>query len=92
MLFSVGNYIEAAFWIVLGLVFGVVALRSAARRRAVALAALTFTVFGVSDLVEVQTGAWWRPWWLLVWKSACVVVLVALLVRHVRAARRPAPR
>ncbi len=37
---------------------------------------LAFAVFGVSDLIEVQTGAWWEPWWLLVMKAACVLVFL----------------
>lgn len=29
--------------------------------------------FGVSDIIELQTGAWWRPWWLLLLKAACLL-------------------
>ena len=42
-------------------------------------AAATLTLFGLSDIVEIQTGAWWQPWWLLVWKGACISGLVLLL-------------
>lgn len=35
-------------------------------------------LFGLSDVVEVQTGAFWRPWWLLVWKGACLVSFALL--------------
>lgn len=31
--------------------------------------------FGLSDAVEIWSGAWWRPWWLLVWKMACIVLI-----------------
>lgn len=34
---------------------------------------LSFAVFGVSDLIESETGAWWRPWWLFGMKAACVL-------------------
>lgn len=37
-----------------------------------------FACFGVSDLVEVWTGAWWRPWPLLVLKVACVLAIASL--------------
>ena len=52
------------------------------------IAAVTFCAFGVSDIVEVETGAWWRPWWLLVWKGLCIVVLLVLLWQHYRAGKR----
>jgi len=37
-----------------------------------------FLAFGVSDLVEIDTQAWWRPWWLLLWKASCIAGLVWL--------------
>ncbi|MBE7458640.1 MAG: hypothetical protein KJ057_17160 [Phycisphaerae bacterium] len=42
---------------------------------------MTFLAFGASDVVEADTGAWWRPWWLLAWKAACLAVLLTLLIR-----------
>jgi hypothetical protein len=57
------------------------------------MAAGTFVLFGASDLIEVRTGAWWRPWWLLAWKAACVFALIVLLVGYYRASGRgPADR
>jgi hypothetical protein len=34
---------------------------------------LCFVVFGASDVIEAQTGAWWHPWWLFVMKALCVL-------------------
>jgi hypothetical protein len=83
--FETLNYIEAALWGVIGVVlFAFAAGRAGARRRRAAVAAGTFVLFGVSDVIEVRTGAWWRPWWLLAWKAACVFSLVVLLVGHYR--------
>lgn len=45
-------------------------------------------VFGVSDLIEAQTGAWWEPWSLLVMKAACVLVFLLAWRAH-RRQRRP---
>lgn len=39
---------------------------------------LAFVAFGASDLIEVGTGAWWRPWPLLLLKAACVVAIAGL--------------
>ena len=86
--FSTANYVEAAFWGVVGAAFAVAAVRKrGAVRRECAIAAVTFVAFGISDVVEVRTGAWYRPWWLLGWKGVCVISLARLLVNHVRARR-----
>ncbi len=76
-LHAVGNAVEAGFWAVVGFTFIVVALRrtGGGRGRLVALA-VAFVLFGIPDLVEIQTGAWWDPWWLFAWKAACVVFFV----------------
>jgi hypothetical protein len=88
-LIVLGNQIEAGFWILLGAAFAGAALRlrAAARRRCL-IAAPVLVLFGCSDLVEAQTGAWWQPWWLLVWKVVCVLALAALLVHYWRARQR----
>ena len=79
-----GNLIEAGVWFV---VAGVVAWR--AKRPGLAVAVM---LFGVSDLVEIWSGAWWRPWWLLVWKAACLAVMVPAALGAVRAGRSTSPR
>ena len=35
--------------------------------------AIAFILFGISDLIESQTGAWWKPWPLLIFKGACLI-------------------
>lgn len=87
-MFQEANYIEAGFWGVIGLVFFVhVAIRSGANRTSRCTAGILFVLFGVSDVVEAGTGAWWRPWWLLVWKGACLLGLLFLLREHTRRRR-----
>lgn len=90
--FILANHIEACLWASLGAGFLLAALRP--NRRALKLTGgLTFLIFGASDWVESHTGAWYRPWWLLVWKGLCLAVLVPLAAREValtrRARRRP---
>jgi hypothetical protein len=83
--FESSNYLEAAFWMLIGLVFAGFALRRAgAVRKRCAYAAAAFILFGGSDVVEASTGAWWRPWWLFAWKAVCVVALATLLVEYER--------
>ena len=57
-------------------------------RRLGVIAAVTLVVFGLSDAVELYTKAWWRPWWLLVWKAACINILVGCVIIRARLLRR----
>jgi hypothetical protein len=87
----VGNYIEAAFWSVIGLAFIVRGRKRCAPFFSLPLIAGTvFVLFGASDVVEAQTGAWWRPLWLLAWKGACLGGLGACYWRYrqIRLAQR----
>ena len=43
-----------------------------------------FFVFGASDYIELRTGAWWDPPWLLAMKAACLVVFAAVAWGHCR--------
>ncbi len=86
-MFETINYLEAALWCIIGLGFLFVAgVKPRIRARCVVLG-VVFVAFGASDIVEVQTGAWWRPWWLLLWKGACVGILGGQLIQYVRRRR-----
>jgi hypothetical protein len=79
-LFVRGNQSEAAIWFLIAAVFLWSAWRQRGdARRLCVVATATFLLFGISDLVEIRTGAWWRPWWLLVWKGACILAMIWLL-------------
>jgi hypothetical protein len=76
------NTLEVVLWITLGIVCW---LRAKPRTITTHGWSLALILFGLSDIVELQTGAFWRPWWLFVWKSGCVAMFMALFV----GARRP---
>ena len=87
------NYAEVALWPAMGVVLGGYGLRRRGPvRRDCLLAAGTLVAFGASDWFEANTdNEWWHPWWLLLWKAACVAILFALLLtawRRQRAATR----
>ncbi|MGE3180627.1 MAG: hypothetical protein AB7N71_03290 [Phycisphaerae bacterium] len=87
--FQLANALEAGLWFVIAAAFAGSAFRKRdgrTRTDAIVLAA-TFALFGISDIVETQTCAWWRPWWLLVWKTLCVLVFFGYAVRHFRTKR-----
>lgn len=80
MLHTIFNYCEAGFWWIFAIVFFVRAIRGEQRwRRDQFILALAFAAFGLSDWIEVGTGAWWKPWWLLVLKAVCVPTIVRQL-------------
>ncbi|MGY8656657.1 MAG: hypothetical protein ACKVJX_23835 [Verrucomicrobiia bacterium] len=70
-----GNMVESVLWAAFAIAFCVMAFRATGRRRRLSLTlAAAFLAFGVSDLIEAQTGAWWRPPWLFILKAGCVGV------------------
>src|SRR4051812_18128612 len=86
--FQISNYIEAGLWTSIGLGFAIAAFRQIGiTRRQCAIAAVTFILFGISDLVESTTGAWYRPIWLLIWKALCLLVFAWLLLNYIRLRR-----
>jgi hypothetical protein len=92
LLHRIFNYGEAVLWWIFVLVFIVRAVRGEAKWRPDQLIlALAFAGFGVSDWIEVETGAWWRPWWLLVLKAVCLLGIARSLwkLRPLLKSRRP---
>jgi hypothetical protein len=84
-----GNWIESALWLGVSLTFLGMALRnSAPLRRLFLVLAGAFLLFGVSDVIETQTGAWWRPPWLLLLKGGCIVVFALCFRKYYRLTRR----
>jgi hypothetical protein len=87
--FRLSNYLEAAFWTAVAVSFALAARRRPnSARRECYFAAITFLLFGLSDVVEAQTGAWYDPWWLLLWKALCLLSIARSLVFYLRAKRR----
>lgn len=83
--FQISNFIECGLWIAMSLVMAAVALRCRGYARQLAWRAVpVLFVFGISDSVEAFTGAWWRPWWLLIWKALCILALLILAVKYYR--------
>ena len=69
------NIVEAAWWSLLAIVCW---WKACGDWRFVGrTAAMLFALFAASDAFEIQTGAWWRPWWLAVLKGVCLAGLIA---------------
>ena len=84
------NYAEVAIWPVMGVVLLAAGFRrTGVVRRDYWLAAAVLVAFGPTDYFEAEHGnEWWHPWWLLLWKAACVITLFTLAVL---ASRRKRP-
>ncbi len=81
-MFRIANYVESGVWVLVAI--GIVwwgFRRANWRRRPVICAAIVLVAFGGSDIVEADTGAWWRPWWLLLWKSLCILLFLVAILR-----------
>jgi hypothetical protein len=93
MLEAVFNACEAGLWLTFAVVVAVRYRRAEAGVRCVArVMALLFVLFGISDLIEIETGGWWRPPGLLVFKGACLIGLTWCFValwRRKRAGHLP---
>jgi hypothetical protein len=89
------NVFEASLWATfasLAAVFGGRVGGMTPRLRA-SLSA-SFLAFGISDLIECSTGAWWRPPGLLVYKGVCLLGILGsylALRRNQRRAAVPCP-
>lgn len=85
--FSVFNFFEGLLW--LGVAVGLACVYHKRRRNAdlTVAAGLLFMTFGLSDFVEIQTGGWYKPWWLLAWKASDLVGLLVVYRIHRRRLR-----
>lgn len=84
-----GNWIEAGLWLGVSVIMlGLALKREGPVRRVLMIATASFIVFGISDVIETQTGAWWRPTWLLLLKGACILVLFVAFRQYYRLTRR----
>ena len=77
MLTELFNLVEGFWWIGLGVwLMFFAAIRKCYKT---ALASILI-LFGVSDFVEMVTGYWWLPRWLLAWKGLCLIVGIILVI------------
>ena len=87
------NTIEGIYWLIAGLLAAGLAIKRKWDQRGTAVLVVALVFFGISDFVEVDSGAWWRPWWLLVWKGACLALIgFGILMIRKRAASRATDR
>jgi hypothetical protein len=85
MLVDAYNAFEAGLWALLAVVIAIRYRQTAAGlRRAAAITSGLLLLFAISDVIEMYTGAWWKPPALLVYKGFCLVGLVWSVRRLIR--------
>ena len=79
------NLYEAILWFVIAAVLFTFAIFDKSKRlykMNLIVSALLFFAFGISDLIEMQTGAWWKPFSLLLLKGACIVGFLLCFIKY----------
>lgn len=76
------NLLEGLLWCAIGAAFLLHAAAGKFRNRLALLVALAFFVFGLTDFIERETLAWWRPLWLLALKGACVLTFLLCYLQY----------
>ena len=74
------NVIEAAIWMAMATWLLYLALRTRSHLKTTfIILSLTLCFFSVSDMIETQTGAWYRPLGLFLLKAVCVLFITGCL-------------
>ena len=77
------NYFEIVLWSLFGLVMLIKSRDSNPNQTHIFyISSIAFFLFAMSDYIEIQTGAWWNPWWLFVMKAACVIAFIFCFIKY----------
>lgn len=77
------NLCEAVLWLVIAVALAVqTKAGKLLMRRLCQILALAFFLFSISDVIEIQTGAWWKPIWLMLLKGSCIATFAWGLWRY----------
>ena len=84
------NFYEAFIWFFvagISLVYAVTK-NDPLQRRLFLFSVPVWVAFGISDFVEIQTGGWWKPWWMLAWKGVCLISIIVLYSCYYKRSKR----
>ncbi len=77
------NCIEIVLWSVFGFTMLVKSRDSNPNQTHIFyLSSIAFFLFAISDYIEIQTGAWWNPWWLFVMEAACGITFLFCIFKY----------
>lgn len=78
------NLAEGILWISIACVFLVRLHRLQQNRDLAITCSIAFALFGVSDLIEISTRAWYQPLPLFILKAVCVVSFITVYIIYRR--------
>lgn len=80
------NYIESILWFSCAVTLCVVGIKTGGKTgryfKMICVAVPAFVAFGISDIIEAHTGAWWKPLPLLCLKVLCVVIIAGCYYQY----------
>ena len=83
--FKTFNFVEGFYWLFLGVFFVTLSKTMSHRyKRWTLFTFLILVLFGLSDFIEMNTGAYWIPGWLLVWNMGCILGFIFSLIWYVK--------
>lgn len=83
--FELFNLFEGLYWISLGIISFILSYFAPRKYKKLSLfALLILTLFGISDFIEIKTGAFWTPWWLLLINLVSVLGLIVIPVWYLK--------
>ena len=74
------NLVEGWFWITLAILIPLIFHKQTSGLEKAGLV-IAFVAFGISDFIEIKTGAWYRPWPLFLLKAVCLISIIILMAR-----------
>ena len=86
------NQIEAGVWLIIAIGFFFYCVKAKEEKRKIGIiCCIAFFIFGISDIIESLTGAWWRPLWLLAIKTSCVFTFIYCYLKYRRIQKTKTP-
>lgn len=83
--FKTFNFIEGIYWVALGIFVLTLSKIIFQKYKKLALfTSLILILFSITDFIEIETGAYWTPWWLLVWNIICILGLTLSLAWYIK--------
>ena len=87
MLVEIFNLAEAGLWFIIAALLLQARLSNkteAKYKKNLLVCGCFFIAFGISDLIEAKTGAWWQPIELFILKAVCVFGFVGCYIKYRR--------
>jgi len=81
------NFCEGTLWIIIAVILAFLIRAKKECRDILIISSAAFLVFGFSDYIEINSRAWYTPFWLLLMKGACIVTFVFALRAYLKRKR-----